>query len=961
MRANLKYCLVVLLLWSLNPTGTEAQLPIQDKSYAQQLSIKDGLLSAVIYYLHQDKKGYIWIATDKGVARYNGLNFEYFTTENGLRDNEILQIYEDYKGRVWFIPFQGGLSYFEKDSLYQHPLNPQIEAIIEKDWISSIYVDKGDTLWFTLSNRRRSVAEYNFFRVYQNTIDTFYPAQDPNSLYIPNKNFIKYWTKPLGVINSGKLGTGRLIYPTEKKIEAAIVESPLPRICKKCILRPDTSLFCMNNGGSFLIKNKQFIEYHDPLPKDKFRLASIYDDTNIVVGTNNGVWFPQSQQKILKPYTINHCIQDREGNLWVGSNGQGVFIIKNTNIQHWELSKTISSILPTDSLIWLGTKDGTLYYYSSDKGIQKFDYGEKGGSIPDLFQLPDGDILLPSFYQIDQNLNSKYKKKTHKPLVKAISQRNEEEILLGAGNGLYTYYWKEDSLQQIPDFAAWVNDIYRVSADSFWLATDNGLFFYDGQKVWNKGDLYPPLQKSITSVVYLNQQLLAATQGKGIWILDADTLKTINIADGLSSNFINVLYGQKDTLWIGSNKGLDRLVFQDAEIAIQQFIDDVDIQSLAIDKQYLWLGSSDGVLRVNTLQTSAQDYRPPIYLHAVTINNQKQPLQSTYDLAYYQNNIIIDFVGIAFRHKVGYRYKLEGVDEQWQYTKNPKVQYPKLPPGDYTFLATAATINNPWNPEPIKIQFRIVPHFTQTIYFLILLWILGIGAVLLIATIIVRTNNRKNRVIRRISELENKALRSQMNPHFIFNVMNSILYLVNTSQKKRARRYITKFSKLMRRILEQSQYTLIDLNEEIETIELYLSLEELRYDGQISSTISIEPKLDLHQYQIPSMLLQPLVENALIHGLSPKKSLGELHIALKKVLDDIEITITDNGIGRKAAAHLGYSAEQVKKTSTGLNNIIERIEQINTIYHSNISLKIIDLYNEQEAIGTQIIIKLPKL
>lgn len=940
-----------------------AQLSIQAEGYTQQLTTKDGLPSATIYYLHQDKKGYIWIATDKGLAKYNGSDFEYFTTENGLVSNEILQIYEDYKGRIWFMPFEGGLSYYENDSLFQHPLNSEIETILNKDWVASLYVDKGDTVWFTVSNRRRDTIEYNFFRIYDSKIDTFYPAQDPQSIYLPNKNFIKYWTNPLGMVYSGGLGRGRFLEVKEKNIQAKTVNKTSILIAKKCVITPDTSLVCINSKEYFTIKNEKLVNEAKLSTKNRLQMLTINKKNELLLSTKDGILIPKKNQQLLKDYIINHVIEDVEGNLWAGTSGQGIFMIKNTNIQHWELSKTVSSILITDSLIWMGTLDGSLYYYSDQKRVQELDYGAqiKKTSISNFLELPNNNLLLPSFYQISPDLTNTYICNPLSILVKAMSHKNEKELLLGTSNGLYQFLWQEKTMEQVADFSAWINEFYRVSSDSIWIASNSGLFFYDGTQVYNTGKKYPELPQKLTSITTLRKQVIAGSKGQGLWVLKGEELKNISAKDGLSSNFINVLYQQEDTIWVGTNKGLDRLVFKDQKISIESYLKDIDVQSLAFQEHYLWLGTSDGLLQVNTLEDPKQNYIPPIYLRSIKVSNELQVLKEDYDLAYDQNNIVIDFIGITFRDKAQYRYKLEGVDSNWEYSNIPKVQYPKLPAGTYIFLATVATVNGVWNPNPIRIKFRIRPHFTQTIYFLGLVWSLVIVVISLIAGMIIRSNNRKNKVIRRIKELENKALRSQMNPHFVFNIMNSILYLVNTNQKKAARKYITKFAKLMRRVLEQSKDTLIDLNEEIETIKLYLELEKLRYDGRISSTILIEPKIDLHQYQIPPMFLQPLIENALIHGLTPKDGNGQLTIEFKKVLEDIQITITDDGIGRKAAAELSYATNQDKQTSTGLHNIKERLKQINTIYRSDIRLDIIDLYREQKAKGTQIIVNLPKL
>ena len=211
-----------------------------------------------------------------------------------------------------------------------------------------------------------------------------------------------------------------------------------------------------------------------------------------------------------------------------------------------------------------------------------------------------------------------------------------------------------------------------------------------------------------------------------------------------------------------------------------------------------------------------------------------------------------------------------------------------------------------------------------------------------------------------LAELKIISLRSQMNPHFIFNSLNAIKLYIIDNKKENAVYYLNKFSKLIRKILAATQEKEISLSEEIETIKLYIDIENIRFNNEIKSVITIDKKLSLDTIKIPSLILQPFIENALWHGLSLKKDTKKLHINIsKKERSHIEITIEDNGIGREKVA-LIKKKKIYKSNSIGIKLTKERLSNFEKDYKNKYSLKLIDLYDKNEkAIGTRVVLKLP--
>jgi LytS/YehU family sensor histidine kinase len=245
-------------------------------------------------------------------------------------------------------------------------------------------------------------------------------------------------------------------------------------------------------------------------------------------------------------------------------------------------------------------------------------------------------------------------------------------------------------------------------------------------------------------------------------------------------------------------------------------------------------------------------------------------------------------------------------------------------------------------------------------YYAVIIAITGI-VVLIIALRIRRKNavlRQKLEMEKNLVELEQKALRLQMNPHFIFNVLNSIHNLIILNDPDKARYALSKFSKLMRRVLENSREKLISIDNEIETLENYVQLEKLTSDADVIITFDIDEQLDSAEEILPPLMIQPFVENAMIHGLKQLDKTGEIKIGFKLLADHIlECTIADNGRGREHAAKINAQKENYHK-STALKVTQERLASMNQ-KATFVPFEIVDLKDESgEPIGTKVIIRL---
>jgi len=237
----------------------------------------------------------------------------------------------------------------------------------------------------------------------------------------------------------------------------------------------------------------------------------------------------------------------------------------------------------------------------------------------------------------------------------------------------------------------------------------------------------------------------------------------------------------------------------------------------------------------------------------------------------------------------------------------------------------------------------------------ILIYPLIIGILLLCLMIyFMSKNSKQKRITNQLLALKN--LRTQMNPHFIFNALNSVNNFISQNDERSANKYLSDFSRLMRLVLENSEHDFISLLKELEILKIYVSLEHSRFSEKFDFEITIDPALEVEKYQVPPMIVQPYIENAVWHGLRYLEEKGRLIVAMKEVSDVLIITIKDDGIGRKKSLEMKTKNQKTSK-STAMKNITERLAIMNKLHQSNVSVSIQDM--NADGSGTKVEIKVP--
>lgn len=336
------------------------------------------------------------------------------------------------------------------------------------------------------------------------------------------------------------------------------------------------------------------------------------------------------------------------------------------------------------------------------------------------------------------------------------------------------------------------------------------------------------------------------------------------------------------------------------------------------------------------------------------------------NLQHDQNFLTFNFSSIEFAQPEGieYRYKLERVDKDWNYVNylNRTISYNDLDPGTYRFKACVKNEDGTWTNNDINLTVIISPAWWQTTLFRIVLFIalvlLAFSFVQWRINFIRKQEQLKGKYEKELLELEAKALRAQMNPHFIFNCMNSIKTLIQSDEQDKAVIYLTTFSKLIRTIFQNSDKRAVSLYDEIETCRLYTELESMRFDNKFSYEFAVDASLDLKSVMVPALIIQPFIENAIWHGIMPKEDGGHLKVTLTGKNGSIFCTIDDTGIGREMSKQNKFKGDMSTHQSKGVHLTQARLDLNNLLTQRNAFLNITDKKDEHgSAAGTLVILE----
>ena len=532
-----------------------------------------------------------------------------------------------------------------------------------------------------------------------------------------------------------------------------------------------------------------------------------------------------------------------------------------------------------------------------------------------------------------------------------------------------------------------ITDVFKDSKGRLWfgeLGSGIGCYLPARDSVIHfSKDLLPWRGNSTGFCEDKNGSIIFSMQSNGVIIIEKpftpqQKLTLCNTGNYLPTDHINYIFADnKGRIWLYTSNGLllfdpiskSYTAFKSKQGIYDDYIDSYPYQDSA-GRMYIGFGVGYQTFLPDSL-LAPRPSKLTIRLHDLSVNGNQWPQHPAYisDLSLDPNpgNVSFSFaaMGLPASDGCGYAYLLEGYDKDWHYTTTTSGQYNNLPPGGYTLRIKASTLNGQWDSEPFSIRLTVIPAWYQSIWFKVLLGALVAATLLGFFSYRLR-QVRKEAALKagfqkKINELEMRSLRAQMNPHFIFNSLSSINRYIVKSDHRTASNYLTKFSKLIRMILDNSALDVISVEKELQTLQLYIDMEELRFDHAFTYKIEVDDAIDEEETYIPSMLLQPYVENAIWHGLMHKEEGGGI-LLIKLVLLSptlLMACIEDNGVGREKAIAL-KSKEALKKKSYGMQISHDRLELLNRQKQESPGVVIEDVINDEGTVnGTRVILHIP--
>jgi ligand-binding sensor domain-containing protein/signal transduction histidine kinase len=933
---------------------------------------KDGLAGSVVYDMAQDRDGFIWFATETGVSRFDGTHFKNFTVAEGLPDNEVIGLYVDSRNRVWMQPFSNGICYYLNGTIYNKYNDSILSRLNVTSYVRFIIENQQGDLALVIDTKIFILKKDGTTRTFEGSRGNPFETAAAGGLN-SNDNFV-FGMSQAGYQNKFEYRNDSLCLLTSWQSNVAL-RYPI-HFSKGLEIFLDGKINRIDIiTGSGAIK----------LPINGYLKSERLNDSIIVNAWSAYIEFynikrQKTERTIYAGKNVNDFLEDTEGNWWFSSMGSGVYRLPSTEIKNYYF-KPGNETFPVWALekykdtLYVGTDSFQLWKVNlSDhkKWSVTAGTGHTPGKIVTVDRMPNGLLFTGTETGIYEIASHKKRVFAFKSAVKS-THVHGDTLLVGTNWATYEIDCKNmrviDTLQTARNTAVW------KQGANYYIGTLNGLYVLDKEEnPRHLGNLHPALTGKISVIRGApDGTIWVGTYGFGIiGLKNEQVVASINADSGLTSNTCRSVYIKDAILWIGTDKGLNKVKFDGGKIVIKNYtvadgLPSDLINAILHDGQTIYLGTPVGV----TFFDEEKVFTNSICQLKITgIQSPKQQwLRDTSGLEFghYENNIRIEFAGITFKSggDILYRYKLNGLDDTWRETRDNFLSFLSLPSGDYELELTAVNKFGVQS-ETLHLHFSVAKLTWEKNWFRTLVIILAALAVWLFVRYRIRKIRQetklKSETDKKIAELEQMALKAQMNPHFIFNSLHSIQQFVIDKDVAGANKYISDFARLIRLTLDISSQSKIHLGDEINYLSTYLELEKAKYEGKFDYEVETAPDIGVESIYIPAMLLQPYVENSIRHGIYYRTDQkGRIRISFRFENEYLVCTIEDNGVGRKASEQF-KSGQQKTYQSKGMSLTARRIDMLNQDYMMPIFSTIEDLYNEpgsNEISGTRVILRFP--
>jgi len=977
-------------------------------------SIAEGLPQSQVFSIAQDSSGYIWAGTNGGgLSRFDGEKFVNFTTNDGLSSDQINRIYVDKNNTIW-IGTNKGLDFKYQNKFYNVKIeskNIQINTIVEWDNKLMVGTNVGLFTYNRNDNKLIKVKIVNYNSLVINDLCVF-----SNQLWVASDNGL--WVQKNNTVPFEKVNS-----ISEKRIYRIVTDSfgyVWMSILGYGIIKLDgISKQVVNTFlNPSIAKTKDILN----VTEDRIWLATENEGIGILNVCNNEIIQINEDKGMSISKTICLC-KDIWDNIWIGTSGGGLIKKSNQLFKHYNMfdfgfgGNRIYSITSNanNGFLLAINQDNIGYFDGSNFGRINLDSLHIQTKIKTLHKDKTNKLWVGTenkgVYCIDSTkvfiFNSQKKNFPDNEIIQILSDAKNRIWIATKSAGLVSIIFENDTTQNIEIFNTSNglpdNNINCLAYDSnnkkLWFGCKNGSVgnINENFQIKNYGKTEGLSSAPVKTIeVDKKGNCYVGITGEGVFSNIFSTnkepfFKKLSITNQTySTNIYSMVYSSGDKLWVGTENGVYQFLIDTKTqklLDINHFnkedgflgIENCHNSIFADNANNIWFGTLNGLVQYNSSFVKKMQAPPILNLSEILLFNK--PVTKTYYsncftsnslntnlLPYNQNNLSFSFnaIHVNYPDNIKYRYQLQGIDENWSgWSKEQRINFSGLVPGDYCFKVQS-TFDEKQLSQIKQIYFKIGKPLWQKTWFQIVCGLLGIA--IIISIFLIREKNIKKKAAIKNNELmlknellslEQKALQLQMNPHFIFNALNSIQSLVVTQEPEAARKQIQNFALLMRSILNNSRKKSVTLSEEIESLTKYLNMEQFCQKNEFNYDIKIGDNIEADEIEIPSMLIQPYVENAVIHGISHLNKKGQIDITFEMEGQKIICNVRDNGVGRNKAKEL--SAERKKgHVSLGMEVTKKRLIALNDNNLAAESIKDLEDANNKP-IGTNVRLIIPIL
>lgn len=956
-------------------------------------TIEEGLPSNIIYNCLNDQDGYMWFGTNQGLCRFDGLNVKRFQTESQIGQS-ITDIQQDKLGRIWCHNFSGQIFFLENDSLQEleayRGLKNGIVHYQIRDQTLVANTDKGQVfIYNVVTGKSQLLALLDSIQIIdgissieQSQEGFLVMAKDHSLQHLRNGVFTRIHV-PKNDITPG-------INCYREQFKAVIFKS-------------ETYLYLQSNEALYTLKGDS-LQLINPNLNASYNLGQITYMNNlgdkVAINSYDGFCLITDFEtdavppKYLSGVGVSNACRDQEGSYWFGTLN-GARMAPSLEVLFFDLRQyipfntqitTCAQIDQTRLVFATSGSKGFIYNILDKRVEQEFNIEDKRPITRILINHVKEHITFYNASSYTFDFAGNFIETGGGAFRKIYEDSAGNRLLANANNASlqpafdskifdsFLNHRPRNEFKHILFRVSRANEIlYDADNQLVYCAYSDGLYAHD-----SVSDYEIKLDGNHVFVLSFWQDkglLYCATSFNGLLVIkNKNIIAKYNTQNGLRTNELRNVSLTENELWITHQAGIDVVDLTTNVVRHYSKSDGIfsaEILALFFDENNALVITPSGFLQIPKRQPSVNKTPPKARIKALHIKGQSIDFHQALQLESHQNDLVFKISCSTFRSLADFKYQyrlLGSSDTAWieGVRSLENIRFPNLSAGNFTFQLAGV------NEDGIKgaidsVSFQIKRPFFATWWFAVAAVLLAMGLVSVVFIIRMRRQKaisdlalRKEKVETLLRESQMTSLKAQMNPHFLFNALNAIQEFILSNDKLSANLYLGKFSDLMRMTLELSQLDKISLARELNALQVYLELGELRFSKEFKFQIIVDDKIDKDHVFLPPMLVQPLIENALNHGLLHKKGSKQLNIGfhLNKENNLLKISVEDNGIGRARSAELMAMRPKLHK-SFAVNATTKRLELLNTDKSEILKLVYTDLIHNQQPQGTRVELFIP--